>query len=79
MLIRPAARHSLWIPKTTWMRRSSINITKVRSFSSTFKAMTSFQAWRVEKQLDGSFRGSEQTLSTETDLPAVVLAGDKEE
>jgi NADPH:quinone reductase-like Zn-dependent oxidoreductase len=41
--------------------------------------MTSFQAWRVEKQLDGNFRGSEQTLSTETDLPAVVLAGDKEE
>lgn len=28
--------------------------------------MSSFQAWRVEKQEDGSYKGSEQTLSTDS-------------
>lgn len=42
-----------------------------RAFGSTASLkMTSFQAWRVQQAEDGSFSGSEQTLSTDdADLP----------
>ena len=44
------------------------------NMSTTATPPSSYQAWRVEQKEDGSFQGSESTLSTNDDLPFVENA-----
>ena len=64
--LRPSTTTALRLRGLPWLLVSHSSFGCIPSNSTrTMTSSSSFQAWRVEQQSDGSFQGSEQTLSTD--------------